>query len=203
MNDVLPKPFTKEGLLSMLEKHLSHLKKSGHPGSGLEPPPPVPTASSMGGPAPLSHQTNQGSSHRPSLKGEASPGASSASPATVSTTWNSPMQPQGMSPVTSHTMPPDGYANNVHQYPYAGMDGGMPVHGQGQQQFVSPMNPMTAAPRGAQQQQQQQQQQQGLPQRRGIDQISGGSMMNGDVKRQQMYAPVPSMGQQQQQQQRQ
>ena len=38
MNDVLPKPFTKEGLLSMLEKHLSHLKKSMHPGSGLEPP---------------------------------------------------------------------------------------------------------------------------------------------------------------------
>lgn len=28
MNDVLPKPFTKEGLLNMLEKHLDHLKKS-------------------------------------------------------------------------------------------------------------------------------------------------------------------------------
>jgi len=196
MNDVLPKPFTKEGLLSMLEKHLSHLKKSGHPGSGLEPPPQVPTASSMGGGAPLNHQTTQGSSHRPSLKDEASPGAS---PATVSTTWNSPMQPQGMSPPTSNTMPSDSYANNVQQYPYAGMDGGMPVHGQGGQQFVSPMNPMNAAPRGVQQQQQQQ----GLPQRRGIDQISGGSMMNGDVKRQQMYAPVPTMGQQQQQQQRQ
>ena len=27
MNDVLPKPFTKEGLLNMLEKHLGHLKK--------------------------------------------------------------------------------------------------------------------------------------------------------------------------------
>lgn len=27
MNDVLPKPFTKEGLLAMLEKHLGHLKK--------------------------------------------------------------------------------------------------------------------------------------------------------------------------------
>ncbi|KAH8117110.1 HSF-type DNA-binding-domain-containing protein [Phellopilus nigrolimitatus] len=26
MNDILPKPFTKEGLLSMLEKHLTHLK---------------------------------------------------------------------------------------------------------------------------------------------------------------------------------
>lgn len=27
MNDILPKPFKKEGLLSMLEKHLSHLKE--------------------------------------------------------------------------------------------------------------------------------------------------------------------------------
>lgn len=27
MNDVLPKPFTKEGMLSMLEKHLLHLKQ--------------------------------------------------------------------------------------------------------------------------------------------------------------------------------
>lgn len=29
MADILPKPFTKEGLLQLLEKHLSHLKK--HP----------------------------------------------------------------------------------------------------------------------------------------------------------------------------
>jgi osomolarity two-component system, response regulator SKN7 len=28
MNDVLPKPFTKEGLLAMLQKHLGHLKVS-------------------------------------------------------------------------------------------------------------------------------------------------------------------------------
>lgn len=27
MNDILPKPFKKEGLLSMLEKHFSHLKE--------------------------------------------------------------------------------------------------------------------------------------------------------------------------------
>ena len=27
MNDVLPKPFTKEGLLNLLEKHLGHLKE--------------------------------------------------------------------------------------------------------------------------------------------------------------------------------
>ena len=32
MNDVLPKPFTKEGLLTMLEKHLGHLKASNKEG---------------------------------------------------------------------------------------------------------------------------------------------------------------------------
>jgi osomolarity two-component system response regulator SKN7 len=31
MNDILPKPFTKEGLLQLLEKHLNHLKKHPNP----------------------------------------------------------------------------------------------------------------------------------------------------------------------------
>jgi osomolarity two-component system response regulator SKN7 len=34
MADILPKPFTKEGLLQLLEKHLNHLKK--HPNPTLE-----------------------------------------------------------------------------------------------------------------------------------------------------------------------
>jgi osomolarity two-component system response regulator SKN7 len=37
MNDVLPKPFTKEGLLNMLEKYLSHLK--GEKDSRIPPQP--------------------------------------------------------------------------------------------------------------------------------------------------------------------
>jgi len=31
MSDILPKPFTKEGLLQLLEKHLNHLKKTPNP----------------------------------------------------------------------------------------------------------------------------------------------------------------------------
>ena len=31
MSDILPKPFTKEGLLHLLEKHLNHLKKHPNP----------------------------------------------------------------------------------------------------------------------------------------------------------------------------
>ncbi|KAH0548542.1 hypothetical protein GP486_007914 [Trichoglossum hirsutum] len=46
MNDVLPKPFTKEGLLNLLEKHLSHLKEK----------PPAQTKSS---PAGSWHSPNQ------------------------------------------------------------------------------------------------------------------------------------------------
>lgn len=38
MNDVLPKPFTKDTLLGMLEKHLLHLKQMQKMGSSIAPP---------------------------------------------------------------------------------------------------------------------------------------------------------------------
>lgn len=78
MNDVLPKPFTKEGLLQMLEKHLAHLKK---PVAQIEPMVP---------PQPLS-------ATRQTLKEEESP---AKSPATTSN-WNSPNPMTGVSPVGS------------------------------------------------------------------------------------------------------
>jgi osomolarity two-component system response regulator SKN7 len=78
MNDVLPKPFTKEGLLHMLEKHLVHLKKN------------APHADTMVAPQPLAVT-------RQVLKEEESP---SKSPGTASN-WNSPNQIPGVSPVGS------------------------------------------------------------------------------------------------------
>ncbi|KAI9820861.1 MAG: kinase-regulated stress-responsive transcription factor skn7 [Thelocarpon impressellum] len=77
MNDVLPKPFTKEGLLTMLEKHLGHLKVQ----KDIEPIQPQP----------ISH-----GSVRPPIKDETSP---LRSPATSN--WHSPSQMPGVSP-TSH-----------------------------------------------------------------------------------------------------
>ncbi|KAL9026109.1 MAG: hypothetical protein Q9196_005175 [Gyalolechia fulgens] len=71
MNDVLPKPFTKEGLLGMLEKHLGHLKKMPN---GMEPIVPH-SASSL-------PQTSAAQS----LKDESSP---NQSPSTISN-WHSP-----------------------------------------------------------------------------------------------------------------
>ncbi len=80
MNDVLPKPFTKEGLLNMLEKHLSHLKK--HP----------PSADPMGAPpAPIPRASR-------SLKTEDSP---ATSPATTAN-WHSPNNLSGVSPAASN-----------------------------------------------------------------------------------------------------
>lgn len=74
MNDVLPKPFTKEGLMSMLDKHLGHLKRPS--------------------PSDAPH-----SSARPSIKDENdTPGKS---PSTLSTNWNSPAHMSGVSPVAS------------------------------------------------------------------------------------------------------
>jgi len=78
MNDVLPKPFTKEGLLNMLEKHLGHLKKLP---DGMDQIPPH-TGS-------LPH-----SSVPASLKDDASP---AQSPSTISN-WQSPSQFSAISP---------------------------------------------------------------------------------------------------------
>jgi osomolarity two-component system response regulator SKN7 len=117
MDDVLPKPFTTEGLLNMLEKHLGHLKKLP---DGMEMVPN--TASTIG------HGSNA-----QSIKDEASPGHS---PSTVSN-WNSPGQFSGISPTVSgpymhHVHPPTGY----------GMD-----PGHGQMQFQPPQTPLGAPPR--------------------------------------------------------
>lgn len=74
MNDVLPKPFTKEGLLQMLEKHLAHLKKPLAHMDGIVAPQPLATAGRI-------------------MKEEESP---AKSPVTAS--WNSPNQMPGVSP---------------------------------------------------------------------------------------------------------
>ena len=84
MNDVLPKPFTKEGLLNMLEKHLGHLK---HMPDGLET-----MAPHQGSSLPQSSTTQ-------SLKDESSP---TQSPSTISN-WQSPGQFPGISPTQATT----------------------------------------------------------------------------------------------------
>jgi len=119
MDDVLPKPFTKEGLLNMLEKHLGHLKKLP---DGMEMVPN--TASTIG----------HGSTAQ-SNKDEASPGQS---PSTASN-WNSPGQFSGISPTVSGP-----YMQQVHTPTGYGMD---PGHGHGQMQFQPPQTPLGAPPR--------------------------------------------------------
>jgi len=91
MNDVLPKPFTKEGLLQMLEKHLAHLKK------------PVAHMDGIVAPQPLS-------SARQILKEEESPAKSP-----ITANWNSPNQMTGVSPVgTVGSSVTDEYMQAVH-----------------------------------------------------------------------------------------
>ena len=97
MNDVLPKPFTKEGLLQMLEKHLGHLKKLP---DGMEAMMPHPGSSIA-----------QGSAGQ-SLKDESSP---NQSPSTISN-WQSPGQFPGISP-TTHTAPPHQFMQPMHPQP--------------------------------------------------------------------------------------
>ncbi|KAL8969405.1 MAG: hypothetical protein Q9183_002010 [Haloplaca sp. 2 TL-2023] len=115
MNDVLPKPFTKEGLLSMLEKHLDHLKKMP---DGMESM--VPQSASS-----ITH-----TSAAQSLKDDASP---NQSPSTVST-WQSPAQFQGVSPTTAG---PNLFMQPMHPGATYGMD-------PSQMQFQQPHTPLSA-----------------------------------------------------------
>ena len=160
MNDVLPKPFTKEGLLHMLEKHLVHLKKPSPHGDAMPAPQPVSVPRQL------------------LLKEEDSP---AKSPATVSN-WNSPNQLPGVSPVGSNMT--EEYAQSLqvqqahHPNPYSvgSMQPGMGYS-------TSPQMAMQAR------QQQQQQQLPPGGHRRQISDISGGDDMSNPAKRQQMFPP--------------
>ena len=169
MNDVLPKPFTKEGLLSMLEKHLSHLKKQPPGFSAMAAPPPPDALVSA----------------KRSMKSEDSP---VTSPATVSN-WNSPGGLTGASPVASNH-PDDPYMHAMHnaagpspyavQAPMGSAPTFTPV--QPPQMGAPPRHPLPPGPVGP------------TPQmRRAISDISGGVVEMSDAKRQHMYAPAPPM----------
>jgi osomolarity two-component system response regulator SKN7 len=174
MNDVLPKPFTKEGLLHVLGKHLGHLKKPSAQIDGMPAPPPIVTT-------------------RQVLKEEESP---AKSPATTSN-WNSPNQVPGVSPVGT-------VASNVtDEYMQGGQGhaGAYAVnHMQGNHLQANPMqgNPMQANVQyssSPQMQLQARQQQQALAgHRRQLSEISGGEDMNQPAKRQaQMYGGAPPL----------
>lgn len=174
MNDVLPKPFTKEGLLSMLEKHLGHLKKAG-PGMEQMGAPPPPTLAQVAA--------------KNSMKSEDSP---ATSPATVSN-WASPSGNLGVSPPGGNT---EEYMQAVQAHaplgPYAmapGMQAGVlgPAIGYGGSppRLMAGPGPLQLPPQG-----------QAGPHRRHISEISGGAgEIGGDIKRQQIIGfPPPPPG---------
>ncbi|TVY41133.1 Transcription factor [Lachnellula occidentalis] len=167
MNDVLPKPFTKEGMLKSLQKHLaSFLKGAQFPNSAPMPHP--------GGFAP------QNAPHPPlglnmaqlsagqSLKDETSSGKS---PATAGP-WHSPNQMPGHSPAG----PPPGYMQapmRDNPYPMT------PTHAHPQSGYQLPPNQI-GQPRGTPQH------------RRVMSDMSGGPPdEHPEVKRQRMFPPPP------------
>ncbi|KAG9892295.1 response regulator, partial [Aureobasidium melanogenum] len=165
MNDVLPKPFTKEGLLSMLEKHLGHLKKSPSQIDGV----------TTGAPPPLVQVAAKNA-----LKAEESP---ATSPATVSN-WTSPGTGLGMSPAASDAAGNE-YSMGVAGHPSAPyhMQTGMPPPSMPSQ--VSYGGSPRGMPPGLGPQP-------GGPHRRQISDISGGpGDIGGDAKRQQMFGAGP------------
>lgn len=161
MNDVLPKPFTKEGMLRTLEKHLAHFKKD------YVPPQQAQNSDQFGNP-----NLNINISHIPTthgLKEESSP-AKSGSPSTSS--WNSP-NTMGTSPTQQSNQ---GYVqmhgNQGTQYMMTPTQGN--VGGGYQTQAAAPTMAAPSGRSGAQ--------------RRGISEI-GVSSEETPEKRQRMYPP--------------
>ncbi|KAK3690016.1 response regulator-like protein [Podospora appendiculata] len=196
MNDVLAKPFTRDGMIRILKKHLSYLLKDPLPTGiladdqtvqnvGAGPGPPVSAGQPYGaGPQGMTLSAIVGGQGG-QIKFEQTP---IPSPTTTSS-WHSPGQ-------MTHTSPGlDGTGGG-----YIGVGVGVGVaNGQG----------MVLAPGGTGQGQrgpQQQQQQYGgqvLPQQVGVGHMSDGMALGGSggvvddrpEKRQRLYGPVPGQGQ--------
>ncbi|ESZ96831.1 BRRG2, Response regulator [Sclerotinia borealis F-4128] len=175
MNDVLPKPFTKEGMMKALEKHLGHFRKKAptigdfssprqmsHPGGFITPAPSHP---------PLGLNMGQLTAAQ-SIVDDAAAGKS---PQTA-TSWQSPIQLPGGSPVVTSApgsyMQPTMQPNGMRDPSYSVT----PTHPHPQSNFPQP-------PSGLGNQR--------PPHRRGISEMSGASTPDGntDQKRQRMYAP--------------
>jgi osomolarity two-component system response regulator SKN7 len=168
MNDVLPKPFTKDGMLRALEKHLPQFKKSAQFAAGQMPPGYV-SASQLSTVGNQVHQPlglNMGQlSATQSLKDDASPGKS---PATASS-WHSPSQLPNQSPIGA--APANYMQTAMRESPYAMA----PMSSQ--PGFPGGPNPGMPGPRAQ-------------PHRRVVSDISGGQPdEHPDSKRQRMFPP--------------
>jgi osomolarity two-component system response regulator SKN7 len=161
MNDVLPKPFTKDGMLRALEKHLPQFKKNAQfPNSGPMAPAGFVTANPQ---APLGLNMSQLSA-APGIKDD----PSRKSPATPSS-WQSPNQLSGTSPIN----PQGGYLQQQNNGAYT-LTPTHPNHPQ-----FPPQNPAMTAPRANAQQH-----------GRVMSDMSGGPDDHPE-KRQRMYVPQP------------
>jgi len=179
MNDVLPKPFTKEGMLRALEKHLPEFRKDAP-----FPASPAPMAHPSGFATPNSTQPNLGMNMAPlsaaqPMKEETSPGKS---PATA-TSWESPGQLPGQmpgqmlgqmpgpSPIhTSGSYMQQQPMSDARQYNMT------PTHGYASSGFPAPTHQGMVTPRAG-------------GHRRGMSDMAGGPPDDHADKRQRMYPP--------------
>ncbi|TVY71430.1 Transcription factor SKN7 [Lachnellula suecica] len=169
MNDVLPKPFTKEGMLKSLQKHLAQFMK-GAPQFPNAPPMPHPSGFPVQNPSHPALGLNMAQlTAGPQLKED--PG-SGKSPATA-TSWHSPNQIPGQSPVGP---PPPGFMPpHMRENPY----NMAPPHPHPQAGYPAPPNQPLGPPRPAPQQH-----------RRVMSDMTGGPPEeHPDAKRQRMFPP--------------
>jgi hypothetical protein len=99
MTDILPKPFTKDGLLQLLEKHLNHLKKH-----------PNPTLDHIKDEDPHTHHMSLHSPQKASQHTPSSTWTTTSPQPSASSASGANMQQTGLSPATDIT-------TSEHHYP--------------------------------------------------------------------------------------
>jgi len=170
MNDVLPKPFTKDGMLRALEKHLPQFRKGSAPFPHQQQIHAPPFPQSHPSQPPLGLNMSQLSAPQ-SLKDDTSPGKS---PATA-TSWQSPNQLPGQSPIGA----PTGFMQQQQQQqqqPPIMREGYMPAGAHGGPGFQQAMPPRAQ------------------PHRRGMSDMGGVAEEGADLKRQRMFPPQGQSG---------
>jgi osomolarity two-component system response regulator SKN7 len=174
MNDVLPKPFTKEGMLKALVKNLPLFLKDAQPPSQSQyqsqPQLPHPGAAfSTPNPRQAPLGLNMGQMSAPqSIKDETSPGKSPAS------SWHSPNQIPGQSPIGNG---PVGFMQQqpMRDHHYGAMTS---THPPSQTGFPPPPNTPLGPPRGP-------------PHKRVMSEMTAGPEEHPDSRRR-LYAQNPS-----------
>lgn len=177
MNDILPKPFTKEGMLRVLEKHLAALKTPGMREYGIPVPPHPDSHPGYVAPGTANQALGMNISHISAPQSIKDDSPAARSPAT---SWHSPNSNSMTCPSPTSAGTSDGFGmHSLRQGANSGYHMAGPTSGLRNNLESSNNAQSMAAPR------------QGIQHRRVMSDMTNGPEEHSEAKRQRLYAPQP------------